>query len=70
MPQSNQIQRTSIVFGIRGWRWELLSSGIEEKPAGNSADHPFKNLGYEVKVRNGVEGVHNKASWFCFVFCL
>ena len=35
MPQSNQIQGTSIVFGIRGWRWELLSSGIEEKPGGN-----------------------------------
>lgn len=31
-----------------------------------SADHPFKNLGYEVKGRNGVEGVQNKTSWFCF----
>lgn len=52
-------------LAIRGWRRELPSSGIE-KPGGNkaSADYPFKN--HEVKGRNGVEGVQNKASWFWF----
>ena len=45
----------------------MLSNGIEEKPGGNkSADYPFKKMGYEVKGRNGVEGVQNKASWFSF----
>jgi len=54
-------------LAIRGWKWELLSNGIEEKPGGNKgADYPFKKVGYEVKGRNGVEGMQNKASWFSF----